>query len=405
MINSRHVKIIRNGTVTSPLGFMAGAVHAGIKQNQQLDLGIIFSKQKCVASGVFTTNFIQASPVILTKKHIEGKTAQAIVVNSGCANACTGKAGLSDALIMVNTVAYKFNISINNVLVASTGVIGVRLPIDKIKNGITRLKVSKRYGKDFAQAIMTTDTFIKQIALSVNYDDFKFNLAGVVKGAGMVHPNMATMLGFITTDANIESEFLQKSLIRAVNSTFNMITVDGDTSTNDMVIILANGMAQNKIINNSNGRIFQQALNYLCQYLAESLARDGEGATKLIEVSVEGAISLSDARIAARTIAGSPLVKTAIYGNDPNWGRIAAALGRSGARLKETKLDIYLNNYNVFKQGYPQLFNSNELSQNIKNIKDKIIIRINLNLGKYKAKAWGCDLSEEYVTINSAYTT
>jgi glutamate N-acetyltransferase/amino-acid N-acetyltransferase len=288
----------------------------------------------------------------------------------------------------------------------------VPLPMDKIRDGIARIDISCGKGADLALAMMTTDTFAKEIALFVETESFRFTIGGVAKGAGMIHPDMATMLCFITTDASIEAGFLQSALNkavgatlnRAVESTFNMITVDGDTSPSDMVIVLANGLAGNKIINKGNGKSFREALDEVCLYLAKSIARDGEGATKLIEVVVEGAASQNEARLAARTVAGSPLVKSAIHGNDPNWGRVVAALGRSGARVVEKKLDVYLNNVCVMKQGSPVTFDKKELSLSLAESKD-VLIRASLNLGRGKATAWGCDLSKEYVTINSAYTT
>jgi glutamate N-acetyltransferase/amino-acid N-acetyltransferase len=397
-------KAIASGTVTSPRGFVAGAVKAEIKSPDKFDLGILYSEAPCVAAGVFTINAIKAAPVILSQNNLRNKRAQALVVNSGCANACTGDAGLADAVEMANLVAGKLNIKPEDVLVASTGVIGVPLPMEKIRAGIAQIDISCGKGADLALAMMTTDTFAKEIALFVETESGRFTIGGVAKGAGMIHPNMATMLCFITTDASVDAGFLQLALNKAIDATFNMITVDGDTSPSDMVVILANGLAGNKIINRGNGKSFQEALNEVCLYLAKSIARDGEGATKLIEVVIENAASQSEARLAARTIAGSPLVKSAIHGNDPNWGRVVAALGRSGARVVEEKLDVYLNNVCVMKQGCPATFNKKELSISLAESKDALI-RLCLNLGKGKATAWGCDLSKEYVTINSAYTT
>lgn len=392
------------GTVTSPRGFLAGAVNAQIKSPDKLDLGILYSEVPCVAAGVFTTNAIKAAPIVLSQKNLRSKRSQALVVNSGCANACTGDASLSDAAEMASLAAKKLNILPEDVLVASTGVIGVPLPMGKIRAGINRIDISREGGADLARAMMTTDTFAKEIALSVGTESGGFTIGGVAKGAGMIHPNMATMLCFITTDAYMDAGFLQQALNKAVDASFNMITVDGDTSTSDMVVVLANGLAGNKSINERNGKVFQEALNKACLYLAKSIARDGEGATKLIEVIVEGAARQNEARVAARTIAGSPLVKSAIHGNDPNWGRVVAALGRSGARMDEKKLDVYWNNVCVMAQGSPAAFDKEALIAGLAGSKE-ILIRLCLNLRKGKATAWGCDLSEEYVTINSAYTT
>jgi len=383
---------------------MAGAVHAGIKSKDELDLAILCSEAPCTATGVFTTTQIKSAPVILSQRHIAKGRAQAIVVNSGCANACTGGQGLADALGMANLAAAKLGISPEEVLVASTGVIGVPLPMDKIRAGIPKIKPTRRGGHDFCRAIMTTDTRPKEMATWVDLKGTKFTIGGVAKGAGMIHPNMATMLCFIATDAVVSADFLQAALHKAVDCSFNMVSIDGDTSPSDCAFLLANGLAGNKPIDFANGGDFQEALNAVCTHLAKSIARDGEGATKLIEVIVEGAEDQVWARQAARTIASSPLVKAAIHGNDPNWGRIVAALGRSGARVREDRLDVYLNDVCVMKQGCPTPFDKAEMISALSN-SDNVLIRLCPNLGDGQATAWGCDLSEEYVTINSAYTT
>ncbi len=396
-------KTIVSGTVTSPQGFLAGAVEAGIKSNKGLDLGILYSEVPCVAAGVFTANAIKAAPVIVSQKHLQDKCAQAIVVNSGCANACTGNTGIADATEMARLVAQKFGLSLTDVLVASTGVIGVPLPMQQVRTGIKEIKVTKEGGHELARAMMTTDTFAKEIALCIEATGARITLGGVAKGAGMIHPNLATMLCFLTTDAMVQPDFLKLALQRAVDTSFNMITIDGDTSPSDTVVILANGLAGNKTITSENGDMFQEVLNEVCLYLAKCIVGDGEGATKIIEVNVEGAINEFEARVAARTIASSPLVKSAIHGNDPNWGRIVAALGRSGATLDETKLAVYLNDICVMRYGRPALFNKQEVSKSLG--RKEVFVKLELNLGMGKATAWGCDLSEEYVTINSAYTS
>lgn len=401
-MNSKFETIV-SGTVTSPKGFLAGAVQADIKDPERLDLAILCSQEPCMAAGVFTTNAIKAAPVVLSRKHLQDKKAQAMVVNSGCANACTGAAGLADAEEMASLVAKGIGISPTDVLVASTGVIGMPLPMERIRAGIDKIVLIEDGGHELAQAMMTTDTFAKEIAVSVETEPKGFTIGGVAKGAGMIHPNMATMLCFLTTDAAVETNFLQSALSKMVDASFNMVTVDGDTSPSDMVVILANGLAGNKPINERNGQAFQQALDEVCLYLARCVARDGEGATKLIEVFIEGALNEAEARLAARTIASSALVKAAIYGNDPNWGRVVAALGRSGVKVIETKLDVYLNDVCVMEQGHLTPFDKQRLSASLAS--KEVSIRVNLNLGKGKATAWGCDLSEEYVTINSAYTT
>ena len=383
--------LVHNGTVTTPQGFQAGAFAAGIKPDSILDLGILYSETPCTAAGVFTTNKIKAPPVILSKRNLENGIAQAIVVNSGCANAFTGLQGHNDAFEMSTLAAARLGLISRDVVVASTGVIGRQLPMEGIRNGIHRMAFTADGGHDLARAIMTTDLTAKEIAVDLGVA----KIGGIAKGAGMIHPDMATMLCFLTTDAAIDANSLHRSLKSAVDASFNMISVDGDTSTNDKVVILANGLA-----GRVKARDFDDALLAVCTYLARSVASDGEGSTRLIEVTVEGAITLSDARAAARTIVSSPLVKAAIHGGDPNWGRIVAALGRSGAELVEQKIDLYLDDHCVVLEGTPQ-----PVDQKLIIFNDEVQIRVCLNLGKAEATAWGCDLSEEYVTINSKYTS
>ncbi len=397
------LKSITEGTVTSPQGFLAGAVKAGIKDEGELDLAILCSEKPCVAAGVFTTTAIKAAPVIISQKHLKDKKAQALVVNSGYANACTGDSGMADAVEMAKLVSGKLGLSAYDVLVASTGVIGVPLPMERIGIGIGKIALNKDGGHELARAMMTTDTFPKEIAISVDSELGEFTIGGVAKGAGMIHPNMATMLCFITTDAMLDVGFLQAALQKAVDASFNMVTIDGDTSPSDTVVVLANGLAQTKTINEGNGGLFQKALDEVCLYLAKCMARDGEGATKLIEVVVEGAVSEVQARLAARTIASSPLFKAAIHGNDPNWGRAVAALGRSRVEVNEKKLEVYIDDICVMKQGSPVPFDRQKASTSLAG--KEVSVRLCLDLGQGKAVAWGCDLSEEYVTINSDYTS
>jgi glutamate N-acetyltransferase/amino-acid N-acetyltransferase len=396
--------LIPSGNVTSASGFLAGAVHAGIKSEDELDLAILCSEVPCKAAGVFTTNQIKSAPVILSRNHIAKGRAQAVVVNSGCANACMGGRGLADARGMANLAAAKLGIYPEEVLVASTGVIGVPLPMDKIRAGIPKIKPTREGGHDFCRAIMTTDTRPKELAVKVDLKGNEFTIGGVAKGIGMIHPNLATMLCFIATDAVVSPDFLQAALQKVMDCSFNMVSIDGDTSPNDCAFLLANGLAGNEPIDFDNGGDFQEALNAVCTYLAKSMAGDGEGATKLIEVILEGAEDQARARQAARTVAGSPLVKAAINGNDPNWGRIVAALGRSGAKVREDRLDVYLNDVCVMKQGCPTPFNKEEMKSALRN-SHNVLIRLCLHLGDGQATAWGCDLSEEYVRINSSYTT
>ena len=397
-------ELILSGGVSSASGFLAGAVHAGIKSTDELDLAILCSEVLCTAAGVFTTNQIKSAPIILSRRHIAKGQAQAVVVNSGCANACTGGQGLADALEMANLAAARLGLSPEHILVASTGVIGVPLPMDKIKTGILEIKPTRGGGQDFCRAMMTTDTRPKEIAVQVDAGGAKFTIGGAAKGAGMIHPNMATMLCFITSDAAVSAEFLPVALQKAIDCSFNMISIDGDTSPSDCAFLLANGLAGNEPIGFDNGDAFQEALNAVCTHLAKSIARDGEGATKLIEITVQGAADQAGARQAARTITSSPLVKAAIHGNDPNWGRIVAALGRSGAAVSEDKLDVYLNDVCIMKQGRPTSFSKQEMISALSN-SDDVLIRLCLNLGDGQATAWGCDLSEEYVRINSEYMT
>jgi glutamate N-acetyltransferase/amino-acid N-acetyltransferase len=395
--------VIKSGTITSPKGFLAGAVEASIKGLGKLDLGILYSEQPCVAAGVFTTNSIKSAPVTLSKKHLKDGKAQAVVVNSGCANACTGDSGVTDALEMTRLTAGKLGLSTKNVLVASTGVIGVPLPMEKVRAGVRRILPSKDGGHELALAMMTTDTFPKEIAVAVKSKAGKFTIGGVAKGAGMIHPDMATLLAFLTTDAVVDADFLRSSLQKSVARTFNMVTVDGDTSPSDTVLILANGLAGTVAVAEENGQLFQQALDEVCLYLTKCIAKDGEGATKSIEITVEGALSEAQARLAARTIAGSPLFRAAMHGNDPNWGRIVAAAGRSGARVNEKKIEVYLNDVCVMKYGAPTGFDEQKMRRSLAD--KEVSVKLCLNLGLGRAVAWGCDLSEEYVTINSAYTS
>ncbi len=405
---SASLEIINSGGITSPRGFCAGATYTGLKKKSKdaLDLAVLYSEKSSTAAAVFTTNRIKAAPVILDERKIQQTgRARAVVINSGCANACTGIQGMTDAEATAAMVAQSLGIPDDEVMVASTGVIGVLLPMDKIKDGISRIVLSQEGGHDLTRAIMTTDTQPKEIAVKVNIGNSSFTIGGTAKGAGMIHPNLATMLCFLTTDAAVDAELLKTSLQKAVSDSFNMVTVDGDTSTNDTVMILANGLAENQRIASESDAagVFQQALNQVCVHLAKCIARDGEGATRLIEVSVNGAVNLSDARAAARTIAGSSLVKSAVHGCDPNWGRIAAAAGRSGIEMLEEKTDIFIGDICLLKSGKPVPFEKKSAASILQC--EEVPIRVELNLGNGSAVAWGCDLSEEYVVINSEYTT
>lgn len=400
---------IPDGTITSPRGFLAGATYIGLKTHGEdlLDLGILYSEAPCVAAGVFTRNSVKAAPVRLCQRYLESGRAQAIVVNSGCANACTGEQGMADAEEMAVLTAKKLDLYPGDVLVASTGVIGKALPMGRVRAGIGLVTVSRESGHDLARAIITTDTFPKEVAVRVRPGPGEGDIiiGGIAKGAGMIHPDLATLLCFITTDAAVSPAFLKSALKRAVDMSFNMVTVDGDTSPNDSVIVLANGLAGNRVIKSRGpgAEKFENGLQEVCLFLAKSIARDGEGATRLMEVTVEGALTTAQARRAARTVAGSSLVKAAVHGCDPNWGRIIAAVGRSGVEMAESKVDLYLDDLCLMKAGRPLLF-ARERARAIL-FRSEVPIRVCLNLGEASATAWGCDLSEEYVTINSEYTT
>jgi glutamate N-acetyltransferase/amino-acid N-acetyltransferase len=401
------IEFIASGNVTSPRGFRAGATYAGIKRKASdvLDLGILFSQAPCVATALFTTNRIKAAPVVLSQQRLHSGRASAVVVNSGCANAFTGEQGLADAIEMAELAAKNIGVSPKDVLVASTGVIGPRLPMALIKTGIKQVALDRDGGHKLARAMMTTDTVPKEAAVSVRVDDNKFIIGGVAKGAGMIHPNLATLLCFLTSDAAVDIDFLRLALRKAADVSFNMISIDGDTSPSDMMLIMANGLAGNKPISRRSRQAdaFQQALDQLCIHLAKCVVRDGEGATKLIEVTVSGAASAAEARLAARTIVSSPLVKAAIHGGDPNWGRIMVAAGRSGVEIVESKIDLYIGNICVVKAGCPLSFGNQGLVNALRS--GEVPINLKLNLGTATATAWGCDLSEEYVTINSQYMT
>ena len=399
------IEFIPEGTVTSPKGFRAGATYAGIKKRATdvLDLGILFSEAPCVATALFTTNKIKAAPVVLSRERLRDGRAVAVVINSGCANACTGEQGLRNAVEMSGLAAEKIGASPEDVLVASTGVIGEQLPMELIRTGIGKISLSNDGGHSLVEAMMTTDTVPKEVAVRVSGGEIV--IGGAVKGSGMIHPDLATMLCFLTTDAAVEPDFLKSALRRAVDISFNMVSIDGDTSTNDTVLLMANGLAGNKPISRDSGQaaVFQQALDEVCIYLAKAMACDGEGASKFIEVTVSGARSVAEARLAARTIVGSSLVKTAVYGSDPNWGRIVAAAGRSGVEVEESRIDLCLGDVAVIKGGNPLPFNKGEVVAVLN--KSEVAISLNLNLGTASATAWGCDLTEEYVVINSQYTT
>ncbi|MBN2240986.1 MAG: bifunctional glutamate N-acetyltransferase/amino-acid acetyltransferase ArgJ [Dehalococcoidales bacterium] len=397
---------ISGGTVTSPAGFQAGAVYSGIKkEDTRLDLGLLYSASPCVAAGMFTTSGIRAAAVTISEEKLKKGKASAIVVNSGCANAYTGNQGIIDAEELASLAAEHLELPVEDVLIASTGVTGRLLPMSLIREGIGKITLSPEGGHTLARAIMTTDTVPKEAAISVKTRDHSYTIGGIAKGSGMIHPNMATMFCFLTTDANVEAGFLKAALQKAVALSFNMISIDGDTSPSDTVILMANGMAGGDVIQDgsSGARKFQKTLNSICITLAKYLAGDGEGATKLIEVNVTGAKSISDARKAARGVVCSSLIKTAVHGGDPNWGRVVAAVANAGIDVELEQIDLSIGNVAILEAGRPLPFNEASVVRALE--QKEVVISINLNEGRGTATAWGCDMSEEYVGINSEYMT
>ena len=397
------MKII-DGTIASPLGFSADGLHAGFKK-KKLDFGWIVSEVPASVAGVYTTNKVIAAPLLVTKASIQkSQKLQAIVVNSGVANSCTGQQGLDAAYEMQRLTAQKLQIESDLVGLASTGVIGEQLPMDALKNGLSQILVSGK-AEDFAEAILTTDTCTKTCVVTEEFGSDLVTMAGVAKGSGMIHPNMATMLAFITCDANISSATLQKALSQHVESTFNQITVDGDTSTNDMVLVMANGYRQNEEIlpDTEEFEKFSKMLRYLMADLAKKIAKDGEGATKLIEVNVRHAQDERSGRMIAKSVVGSSLVKTAIFGQDPNWGRILAAIGYAGADVSVDNIDIWIAGIPVMQASSPVAFDHEETGDAMAG--ELLTLTIDLHDGDAEAQAWGCDLSYDYVKINALYRT
>lgn len=397
------MKII-DGTIASPLGFSADGLHAGFKK-KKLDFGWIVSEVPASVAGVYTTNKVIAAPLLVTKASVQkSQKLQAIVVNSGVANSCTGQQGLDAAYEMQRLTAQKLKIEPDLVGLASTGVIGEQLPMDALKNGLSQILVSGN-SEDFAEAILTTDTCTKTCVVTEEFGSDLVTMAGVAKGSGMIHPNMATMLAFITCDANISSATLQAALSQHVETTFNQITVDGDTSTNDMVLVMANGCRQNEEIlpDTEEFEKFSKMLRYLMADLAKKIAKDGEGATKLIEVHVRHAKDEQSGRMIAKSVVGSSLVKTAIFGQDPNWGRILAAIGYAGADVSVDNIDIWIEGIPVMQASSPVAFDPEETSDAM--ARELLTLTIDLHDGDAEAQAWGCDLSYDYVKINALYRT
>lgn len=399
------MEVIKGG-ITAPLGFKASGLHCGLKKHKRLDLAIVYSEVPAKAVGLFTTNNFFSSSIELTRERLRKKFIQAIIINSGCANCGLGEKGYSDAKEITKDLAEYLGLQPEGVLIASTGIIGRPLAVGRIKRAIPELvkSLSKKNAGLASRAIMTTDTRPKQVALKINLWGREVKIGGMAKGAGMIHPNLATMLCFITTDVDIEYPLLKKAVYEAGFNSFNCISVDGDTSTNDTLLVLANGLAKNKKITTTKSKdfsIFSTALKYLCQNLARQIVLDGEGATKFIEINVKGANTKLAAQRLARRIATSSLVKTAIYGENPNWGRILACCGSAELRFNPKKLEISFGNIVVFRNGKTTLSNRNRLKKIL--AKKEIQINVNLHQGKAYAFVWSCDLTEEYVRINAGY--
>ncbi|MDA1258116.1 MAG: bifunctional glutamate N-acetyltransferase/amino-acid acetyltransferase ArgJ [Chloroflexi bacterium] len=405
---SSEMTIVDAGGVTSAEGFSAGSIFAGIKTagKGKRDIGLLFSDRPCSVAGTFSQNSVLSPSVTLSKEIVDGgQTVRGVVANSGVANCAVGAQGLIDAREATALAAARLGVGAHEVLIASTGVIGVELPMALMRDHIPQIELADDAGAEFSAAILTTDTHRKEIAVRISVGGAAVTIGGCAKGSGMIHPNMATMLAFLTTDAAVEKPFLQKTLSEAVTLSFNQIDIDGDQSTNDTVLLLANGAAGNTPLTGADddAEAFASAVRYVTRWLAREMARDGEGAQTLIEVTVEGAHSDDDARVAARSVAASLLVRTAVYGKDPNWGRILMAVGKSQIPLDESRIQVFVNDIQIVEDG-------KAISYSIPSViaalgEPEVRLRVGLNVGDGFGEAWGCDLTEEYVIFNSAYTT
>ncbi len=401
-----------DGGITAAKGFSAAHTAAGIKYKDREDMALIYSAYPCVAAGTFTTNIVKAAPVQYDQKIVQSKeSVQAIVVNAGIANACTGKQGFLDCEETAKYTGEVLQVPSTSVLVASTGVIGMNLPIDRIKQGIDQMKDSlsdtRESANQAAKAIMTTDTVEKEVAVSVTIGGKSVTIGGMCKGSGMIHPNMCTMLSFLTSDVNISKELLQEALLETVQDSYNMISVDGDTSTNDTCIILSNGLSENPKITEKDKdyEVFKEALLYVNQTLAKKMAGDGEGATALFEVVVKHADSIENAKKLAKSVVTSSLTKAAIYGHDANWGRILCALGYSGVSFDPEKVDLYFRSskgvLQIIEDGIALDYSEEEATRILKS--DYVTAVCDMKMGDAEATAWGCDLTYDYVKINADY--
>lgn len=400
------------GGVTAAKGFCAAAAEAGIKYKNRKDMAMIYSKTPCKTAGVFTSNVVKAAPVLWDKKIVESRgDTHAVVINSGIANACTGKLGYEYCRETAQEAADALEITLENVLICSTGVIGMQLPVEKLTGGVRmlakELSESEEAGTEAAKAIMTTDTRNKQVAVRVKLGGKEVTVGGMCKGSGMIHPNMCTMLAFVTTDVNISQKLLQEALSEDVKSTFNMISVDGDTSTNDTLLVLANGEAGNTEITEKNEdyQIFAEALHFVNEALAKKIAGDGEGATALFEAKVVHADTLENARTLAKSVITSSLTKAAVFGHDANWGRILCALGYSGAAFDPEKIELYLESSAgkilIFKGGTAADYSEEEAERILSS--SEVTALVDMKMGDAEATAWGCDLTYDYVKINADY--
>lgn len=405
------MKVITGG-VTAAKGFEAAGAEAGIKYKNRKDMAIVYSRKSCVLAGTFTSNVVKAAPVLWDKKVVEESPfGQAVIINAGIANACTGKEGYSYCDKTAKAAAKALGIPEESVLVASTGVIGMQLPIDRIEDGVVKLAKLKEAtlaaGTQAAEAIMTTDTRSKQVAVEFEVGGVKVTIGGMCKGSGMIHPNMCTMLAFVTTDAVISKELLMKAVKEDVVDTFNMISVDGDTSTNDTLLVMANGMAENPEIKEGTPEYeeFKAALHYINESLAKMMAGDGEGATALFETKVIGADTKEHARILSKSVICSSLTKAAIYGHDANWGRILCALGYSGVQFDPEKIELFFESKSgriqIYKDGVATDYSEEEASKILAD--PEVTVLVDMKMGNETATAWGCDLTYDYVKINADY--
>ena len=403
---------IIEGGVTSPAGFKAASTAAGIKYQGRTDMAMVYSEVPCDCAGTFTSNIVKAACVMWDKEIVEsGRKMQAVVVNSGIANACTGQEGYDACRKTAEAVNEALGVPTDTVAVASTGVIGMQLPTDKLANGVKamapQLDSSKDAGTAASKAIMTTDTINKEIAVTFEAGGKTVTLGGMSKGSGMIHPNMCTMLGFLTTDLAIDKKLMQEALSSVIKDTFNMITVDGDTSTNDTLLLMANGLAGNPVITekNTDYEVFYEALNTVCEYLAKRMAGDGEGATKLFECKVVNAKTKEDARILSKAVVGSNLSKAAIFGCDANFGRFLCAMGYSGSEFDQNDVELFFiskaGKLQVFDKGVPLSFDE-DLARKIME-EQEVTVFVDMHEGTAEATAWGCDLTYDYVKINADY--